>query len=131
MEWREFFRSERRIKERVLQEAGGFLVAIYMFSFIGMLECPGIHIRKTGAPTGIESGIIFGFIGGRFRRSDNVPQDGDSATVAEAAHSRRQRTPNARLHHPPVFAISNPATEAEEDDPGWSTLETSGSQFTT
>ncbi len=30
---------------------------------------------------------------------------------------------------PPIFAVSNPATEAE-DDPGWSTSETSDSQFT-
>ncbi len=34
-----------------------------MFSFPGMLECPEIPIKKTGAPeTGIESVIIFGFI---------------------------------------------------------------------
>ncbi len=38
------------IKERVLQEGGGFLAAISMFSFPGMLEYPGIHIKKTGAP---------------------------------------------------------------------------------
>ncbi len=37
--------------------------------------------------------------------------------------------PMPDLAMPTVSAISNPATEAE-DDPGWSTLETSGSQFT-
>ncbi len=31
----------------------------------------------------------------------------------------------------PVFAVSNPATEDEENNPGWSTSETSGSQYNT
>ncbi len=61
-------------------------------------------------------------------RSDNALQDGDSVEAAGAAHSRRHPAPNnAGPRHPPVFAISNPATEAE-DDPGRSTSETSGSQ---
>ncbi len=38
--------------------------------------------------------------------------------------------PMPDLANPPVFAISNPATEAE-DDPGRCTSETSSSQFTT
>ncbi len=59
--------------------------------------------------------------GGRFCRSDNAPQDGDSAGVAIAA--------NAGPRHAPIFAISNTATEAK-DDPGRSTSETSSSQFT-
>ncbi len=67
--------------------------------------------------------------GGRFCRSDNAPQDGDSAGAAGVGHIRRHPAPNAGPRHPPVFAISNPATEAE-DDPGQSTSETSGSQFT-
>ncbi len=61
--------------------------------------------------------------------SDNAPQDGDSAGAAGAAHSRRHPATNGGPRHPPVFAVSNPATEAE-DDPGRSTSETSGSQFT-
>ncbi len=70
---------------------------------------------------------------GHFCHSDNAPQDGDSLGAAEAAHSRRHPAPNTGPCHspPPVFAVSNPATEAEEDDPGWSTSETSSSQFTT
>ncbi len=32
-----------------------------MFSFPGMLECRGIHIKKTGAPDW-DSGIIFGLV---------------------------------------------------------------------
>ncbi len=69
--------------------------------------------------------------GGRFCRSDNAPQDGDSVGAAGVAHSRHHPAPNAGPRHPPsVFVVSNPATEAE-DDPGWSTSETSGSQFTT
>ncbi len=57
---------------------------------------------------------------GRFCRSDNVPQDGDSAGAA--AHSCHHPAPNARPRHPPIFAVSNPAMEAE-DDPGQSTSE--------
>ncbi len=68
------------------------------------------------------------FTVGRFCRSDNAPQDEDSAGAAGAAHSRRHPAPNAGPHHPPIFAVSNPATGAE-DDPGQSTSETSGSQF--
>ncbi len=56
-------------------------------------------------------------------------QDGDSAGVAGVAHNRRHPAPNAGPRHPPIFAISNPSMEAE-DDPGRSTSETSGSQFT-
>ncbi len=68
--------------------------------------------------------------GGRFCHSDNAPQDGDNAGVAGAAHSRRHPAPNARPRHPPpIFAVSNPAMEAE-DDLGRSTSETSSSQFT-
>ncbi len=67
--------------------------------------------------------------GGHFCHSDNAPQDGDSAEAAGVAHSRRHQAPNARPRHTLIFAISIPATEAE-DDPGRSTLETSGSQFT-
>ncbi len=68
--------------------------------------------------------------GGRFCRSDNVPQDGYSTGAAGAAHSHRHPMPNAGPRYPPlVFAVSNPATEVEYD-PGWSTSETSGSQFT-
>ncbi len=37
--------------------------------------------------------------------------------------------PMPDLASPPIFAVSNPATKAE-DDPGWSTSETSSSQFT-
>ncbi len=66
--------------------------------------------------------------GGCFCRSDNAPQDGDSAGAAGAAHSRHS-APNAGPCHPPIFAVSNPATKAE-DDPGQSTSKTSGSQFT-
>ncbi len=68
--------------------------------------------------------------GGCFCRSDNAPQDGDSTGAAGATHSRHHPAPNAGPHHPPIFAVSNLAMEAE-DDPGWSTSETSGSQFTT
>ncbi len=39
--------------------------------------------------------------------------------------------PMPNLAIPLVFTIRNPAMEAEEDDPGWSTSETFGSQFTT
>ncbi len=69
--------------------------------------------------------------GGHFCRSDNAPQDGDSVGVAGAAHSRHHPASSAGPRHPspPVFAVSNPATEAE-DNPGRSTSETSGSQFT-
>ncbi len=67
--------------------------------------------------------------GGRFCRSDNAPQDGDSAGAAGAIHSHRRPAPNAGPRHPPLFAISNPAMEVE-DDPGQSTSETFGSQFT-
>ncbi len=70
--------------------------------------------------------------GGRLCRSDNAPQDRDSAGAAGAAHSRRHPAPNAGPREtppPPLFAVSNPETEAE-DDPGRSTSETSGSQFT-
>ncbi len=62
-------------------------------------------------------------LGGCFCRSDNASQDGDSAGAAGAAHNCRQPAPNAGPPHPPIFAISNPATEAE-DDPGRSTSET-------
>ncbi len=71
--------------------------------------------------------------GGCFCRSDSAPQDGDSAGAAATAHSRRHPAPNAGPRHPLpplVVAVSNPATEAE-DNPGWSTSETSSSQFTT
>ncbi len=55
----------------------------------------------------------------------------------EIARERQGRPIAAATQHPmpdlaippPVFAFSNPATEAE-DDPGQSTSETSGSQFT-
>ncbi len=71
--------------------------------------------------------------GDRFCRSDNAPQDGDSAEVAERpiVATTQYPMPDLTFPPPPVFAISNPAMEAEEDDPDWSTLETSGSQFTT
>ncbi len=61
--------------------------------------------------------------GGRFCRSDNAPQDGDSTGAAGTARSRRHPAPNDGPRHPPVFAVSNPAMEAE-DDPGRSTSET-------
>ncbi len=32
-----------------MQVGGKYLAAISMFSFPEMLECPGIHIKKTGA----------------------------------------------------------------------------------
>ncbi len=71
--------------------------------------------------------------GGRFCRSDNAPQEENSTGAAGAAHSRRHPAPNAGPRHSPPpspeFAVSNPAMEAE-DDPGRSTSETSGSQFT-
>ncbi len=57
--------------------------------------------------------------GGRFCRSDNALQDGDSVGSAGAAHSRHHPAPNAGPCHPPVFAISNLAMVAE-DDPGQS-----------
>ncbi len=45
--------------------------------------------------------------GGRFRRSDNAPQDVDSAGAAEAVHSRRHPAPNAGPRHsPPPFLPS-------------------------
>ncbi len=54
----------------------------------------------------------------------------------EIARERQGRPVAATTQHPmpdlaipPIFAISNPATEAE-DDPARSTSETSGSQFT-
>ncbi len=60
---------------------------------------------------------------------DNALQDGDSAGAVEAANSHRHLAPHARPRHPlTMFAISNPATEEEDnDDPGWSTSETYGS----
>ncbi len=63
--------------------------------------------------------------GGRLCHFHNAPQDGDSARVAEAAHSHRHLATNAGPCNPqpPLFAISNPGTE--KDDPGWSTSETS------
>ncbi len=49
----------------------------------------------------------------------------------EIVRERQRRAIAAATQHPmqdlaipPVFAISNPATEEEEDDPGWSHLET-------
>ncbi len=65
--------------------------------------------------------------GGRLYCFDNVPQNEDSAGVTEAAHSSPTQHPMPDLAIPPVFAISQPAMEEEEDDPGWSTSETSGS----
>ncbi len=60
----------------------------------------------------------------RLCRFDNVSQDGDSARAAEAANNHHHHsTPNVGSRHPLVFAVSNPATEAE-DDPGWSISET-------
>ncbi len=44
---------------------------------------------------------------GCFCRFDNAPQDGDSAGVAEVAHSRHHPAPNARPRHlllPPTFS---------------------------
>ncbi len=64
---------------------------------------------------------------GRFCCTNNVPQDGDSVGVAETAHGHRHPAPNAGPRHPPMFAVSNPVMEEDEDDPGWSTSETSGS----
>ncbi len=67
--------------------------------------------------------------GGCLCRFDYVPQDGDSEGVAEA-----HPAPNAGLCHPtssPMFVGSNPAMEEEENDLGWSTSETSGSQYNT
>ncbi len=56
----------------------------------------------------------------------------------EIVRDRQRRPIAATTQHPmpdlaipPMFAISNPAMETEEDDPGWSTSEISGSQFTT
>ncbi len=69
--------------------------------------------------------------GGRFCRSDNAPQDGDSVGAAGAAHSHRHQAPNAGPCNPPppIFDVSNPAMETE-DDPGQFTSATSGSQST-
>ncbi len=67
--------------------------------------------------------------GGCFCHFDNAPQGGDSAGVVGAAQSNHHPAPNARPRQPPIFAVSNTAMEAE-DDPGRSTSETSGSQFT-
>ncbi len=67
--------------------------------------------------------------GGRFCRSDSVLQDEDSAGAAETAHSHCHPAPTAGPRLPPMFVVSNPATE-EEDDPGWSTSETPDSQST-
>ncbi len=39
----------------------------------------------------------------------------------------QQRQPIAAATQHPVFTISNPAMEETEDDPGWSTSESSGS----
>ncbi len=42
--------------------------------------------------------------GGRFCRSNNALQDGDSTGAAEAAHSRCHPAPNARPRHPPFLS---------------------------
>ncbi len=47
--------------------------------------------------------------GGRFCRSNNAPQDGDSAGVAGAAHSRRHPAPNAGPGQPPHFCRQQPS----------------------
>ncbi len=44
--------------------------------------------------------------GSRFCRSDNAPQDGDSAGAAGTAHSRRHPAPNAGPRHPTPFLPS-------------------------
>ncbi len=41
--------------------------------------------------------------GGRFCRSDNVPQDGDSVGAAGVAHNRHHPAPNAGPRHPPFL----------------------------
>ncbi len=71
--------------------------------------------------------------GGRLHCFNNVLQDGDSVGVAEVVHNRCHPAPNARpcRRQPPGFAVSNLATEEEENDPGWSTSETPGSQYNT
>ncbi len=47
--------------------------------------------------------------GGRFCCSDNAPQDGDSAGVAGAAHSRCHPAPNVERRHPPRFCHQQPS----------------------
>ncbi len=64
--------------------------------------------------------------GGRFCRSDNARK---MEIAWERPIAAATQHPMSDLAIPPVFAVSNPATEAE-DDPGWSTSETSGSQVT-
>ncbi len=56
----------------------------------------------------------------------------------ETAQERQRRPLTAASQHPmpdlaipPVFAVSNPAMEGEQDNQGWSTSETSGSQYNT
>ncbi len=66
-----------------------------------------LKISKYLAVTGAHFGPDYGEKhrrmgpGGRFCRSDNVPQDRDSAGVAGAAHSRGHLSPNAGPRHPP------------------------------
>ncbi len=67
---------------------------------------------------------VAAFVALTMRRKMEVAQEWQGRPIAAAT---QLSMPDLAI--PPVFAISNPATEAE-DDPGRSTLETSGGQFT-
>ncbi len=67
---------------------------------------------------------VAAFVALTMRRKMEVARERQGRPIAAATQH-----PMPDLTMPPVFAISNPATEAE-DDPGRSTSKTSGSQFT-
>ncbi len=68
---------------------------------------------------------VAAFVALTMRRKIEIARERQGRPIATAAYH-----PMPNLAITPIFAISNPATEVE-DDPGWSILETSGSQFTT
>ncbi len=69
-------------------------------------------------------GQVAAFVALTVRRKMEIMPEQQGRPIAAATQH-----PMSDLTIPPVFAVSNPATEAE-DDPGRSTSETSDSQFT-
>ncbi len=68
--------------------------------------------------------MVASFVALTMRRKMEIAREQQGWLIAATTQH-----PMPDLAIPPVFAVSNPATEAE-DDPGSSTSETSGSQFT-
>ncbi len=67
---------------------------------------------------------VAAFVALTMRHKMEIAREWQGLSIAAATQH-----PMLGLAIPPVFAVSNQATEAE-DDPGQSTSETSGSQFT-